>query len=230
MLEQIKQIVDYVQLRVNYSVKETEETESIYLHVLRNKVRISTHNGIKYDCADVQVLIDTFNSRYCILVWGEVMIFNSYRKVGDFLINYYFLSTYETKLKNDISELKNINSNIIGENQRLNSKLEKQIAPTEELEEKVKTQIELNDKYKAIMRSNEKKQSEYKAEIAGLRSTIKELQADCNEAADLLKILSTDPNAREMITNKEGKKYFIDNFPTDVQDVLMDIIKEYYDR
>lgn len=238
MLEQIKQIVDYVQLKVNYSIKEAEETESVYLHVLRNKVRISTHLGHN-NAADVQILIDRFNSKYCVIIgFSEILIFNSFRKVGDFLINYFFISSYETKLKNDLTDSRVELAQVKG----TLSVTEKQVQLLQETppdntkkdyENRIRNleeSINKLDTYKKILRENEQKQTEYKQKISELIRQNADLKSDCQEAADLIQLLSTDPNVREMITNKEGKKYFLDNFPKDVQDVLKDIIKEYYDK
>jgi hypothetical protein len=75
----------------------------------------------------------------------------------------------------------------------------------------------------------QQKASEYKQTISNLTDENKNLKKDCEEAADLITKLTTDPELREMLTVK-GKKYFIDNFPEDVQPVLMDVIKEYYGK
>ena len=59
----------------------------------------------------------------------------------------------------------------------------------------------------------------------------KRQEEDIKEAAQLLEEVSTNPELREMLYDSHaGKKYYIDNFSKDAQDILKDIIKDYYNK
>ena len=54
-------------------------------------------------------------------------------------------------------------------------------------------------------------------------------QADLNEAADLIQLLSENHEVREAIQDRQKNKiYYLDNFKEDAQDLLKEIIKDYY--
>ena len=60
---------------------------------------------------------------------------------------------------------------------------------------------------------------------------IKQKEEDISEAAELLKDLSTNPELREMIYDSHsGKKYYLDNFSEDMQEILHDLITNHYSK
>jgi uncharacterized UPF0146 family protein len=68
------------------------------------------------------------------------------------------------------------------------------------------------------------KQAEYKKDIENKDAAIK-------EAAELIESLTTNPELRQMIVNENtGKKYYLDNFTEDAQDMLQELIKNYYSK
>lgn len=113
-------------------------------------------------------------------------------------------------------------------------------AQTEELANKVLTANKLlqatndsltskNKSQKAEITKLLSKNISYKKELEGTKNTIKKSQDKIAEQKDLLteaKNLIEELSTRPMIVT--DKKYYLDNFPKDVQDFLKDIIKEYY--
>ena len=60
---------------------------------------------------------------------------------------------------------------------------------------------------------------------------IKQKEEDISEAVELIKNLSTNPELREMIYDSHsGKKYYLDNFSEDMQDILHDLIVNHYSK
>ena len=204
MNEYFKRIIKYINLKVNYEVLEAP-TGSVYLYYKdRVRVRISNHVTSNYKKDRIDVVYIEDNNHYVVFINRFAHYFSSYQKVGDLLIyHFYSLSKLE---ENDDFE-----------------------AQYKQLKLEYDSLQNTSVKYKRIMKEQEQRASKYKETIASLEEDKKELKADCEEAADLITKLTTDPELREMLTVKD-KKYFIDNFPEDVQPVLMDVIKEYYGK
>jgi DNA repair ATPase RecN len=226
MNEYFKRIIKYINLKVNYEVLEAP-TGSVYLYYKgKARVRISNHVTSNYRKDRIDVVYIEDNNHYVVFINRFAHYFSSYQKVGDLLIyHFYSLSKleenddFEAQYKQLKLEYDSLQNNTVNE---IDS-LKKQLADAEKQDKKV-------SEYKRIMKEQEQRASKYKETIASLEEDKKELEADCEEAANLLQTMLDDPNARTMLTNKEGKKYFIDNFPEDVQSVLTDVIKEYYGK
>lgn len=63
------------------------------------------------------------------------------------------------------------------------------------------------------------------------KKIIKQQESDIKEAADLLETLSTNPDLREMMYDRNtGKRYYLDNFSEEMQDVIKDLITNYYSK
>lgn len=232
----IDKIVKYVQSKVPVIVSESVSTNSKYIRLSDSGklVRISDHFGNVRDNVDITIIVPENSGQFVVVLGFKTFIYNSFQKVCDLIIMYLILeegifSKEAAKIKNqaqnindmqqkidtlnnEVTKLKTLNSQLSILNRNLsNNGIET------ELQKKVKRQA-------AEIKTLNEKQVEYK-------ETIKKQEEDLKEAAQLLEEVSTNPELREMLYDSHtGKKYYLDNFSKDAQDILKDIIKDYYNK
>lgn len=235
MIEKIEVLVKYVQKKVNYEIAEAN-TGSVYLYINgKVAVRISNHASTKSQGAyAIRVYALDYDKGYFVEINRHIYYYTSYRKVGDLLIHKYYMedilpeNNIYTKFDSANAQIAQLSNKVSS----LETKLKSVETEKDNLDLTVTKLSKDNDKsskYLEELKTMQQKASEYKQTISKLTDDNKNLKKDCEEAADLITKLTTDPELREMLTVK-GKKYFVDNFPEDVQPVLMDIIKEYYGK
>lgn len=232
----IDKIVRYVQDKLPVIVSESVSTNSKYLRLSDSGklVRISDHFGNVKDAVDITIIVPENSGQFIVVLGFKTFIYNSFQKVCDLIIMYLILeegifSKEATKIKNqaqnindmklkidtlnnEVNKLKTLNSQL----SILNKNLSNNGIDTE-LQKKVKRQA-------AEIKTLNEKQVEYK-------EIIKRQEEDIKEAAQLLEEVSTNPELREMLYDSHaGKKYYLDNFSEDAQDILKDIIKDYYNK
>ena len=236
----IDKIVRYVQDKLPVIVSESVSTNSKYIRLSDSGklVRISDHFGNVRDNVDITVIVPENSGQFIVVLGFKTFIYNSFQKVCDLIIMYLILeegifskeaakiknqaqNINDMKLKidtlnNEVSKLKTLNSQLSILNKNLsNNGIETELQ--KELQKKVKRQA-------AEIKNLNEKQVEYK-------EIIKRQEEDIKEAAQLLEEVSTNPELREMLYNSHtGKKYYIDNFSKDAQDILKDLINDYYDK
>lgn len=225
----IQKLVDYVQSKVSVTVNKSLTTNSQYLKSDNKLIRISDHFGQLKPEEDIIVIIPETPKNFIVSVGYKTYCYTSFRKVGDLLVNYIIINDsvsdkFQAKVNNQTEEIIKLRK-LVENYQNLNKNLAK-----ENYKEKYKTQAE-------ITRELEHKQTKLKEQVTILLSQHgkikKELQEKdeaIREAADIIETLTTDPNSRELLYSKEGKKYYLDNFPKEAQEFLEDIIKEYYNK
>ena len=231
----IDKIIRYVQDKLPVIVSESVSTNSKYIRLSDSGklVRISDHFGNVRDNVDITVIVPENSGQFIVVLGFKTFIYNSFQKVCDLIIMYLILeegifSKEATKIKNqaqnindmklkidtlnnEVSKLKTLNSQLSILNKNLSHNIET------ELQKKVKRQA-------AEIKTLNEKQVEYK-------ETIKRQEEDLKEATQLLEEVSTNPELREMLYDSHaGKKYYLDNFSEDAQDILKDIIKDYYNK
>ena len=232
----IDKIIRYVQDKLPVIVSESVSTNSKYIRLSDSGklVRISDHFGNVRDNVDITIIVPENSGQFVVVLGFKTFIYNSFQKVCDLIIMYLILeegifSKEATKIKNqaqnindmklkidtlnnEVSKLKTLNSQLSILNRNLsNNGIET------ELQKKVKRQA-------AEIKTLNEKQVEYK-------EIIKRQEEDIKEAAQLLEEVSTNPELREMLYDSHaGKKYYLDNFSEDAQDILKDIIKDYYNK
>ena len=232
----IDKIVRYVQDKLPVIVSESVSTNSKYIRLSDSGklVRISDHFGNVRDSVDITIIIPENSGQFIVVLGFKTFIYNSFQKVCDLIIMYLILeegifSKEAAKIKNqaqnindmkqkidtlnaEVVKLKTLNSQLSILNRNLsNNGIET------ELQKKVKRQA-------AEIKTLNEKQVEYK-------EIIKRQEEDIKEAAQLLEEVSTNPELREMLYDSHaGKKYYIDNFSKDAQDILKDLINDYYDK
>ena len=232
----IDKIIRYVQDKLPVIVSESVSTNSKYIRLSDSGklVRISDHFGNVRDNVDITVIVPENSGQFIVVLGFKTFIYNSFQKVCNLIIMYLILeegifskeaakiknqaqNINDMKLKidtlnNEISKLKTLNSQL----SILNKNLSNNGIETE-LQKKVKRQA-------AEIKTLNEKQVEYK-------EIIKRQEEDLKEATQLLEEVSTNPELREMLYNSHtGKKYYIDNFSKDAQDILKDIINDYYNK
>lgn len=231
----IDKIIRYVQDKLPVIVSESVSTNSKYIRLSDSGklVRISDHFGNVRDSVDITIIVPENQGQFIVVLGFKTFIYNSFQKVCDLIIMYLILeegifskeaakiknqaqNINDMKLKidilnNEVSKLKTLNSQLSILNKNLSHNIET------ELQKKVKRQA-------TEIKTLNEKQVEYK-------ETIKRQEEDLKEAAQLLEEVSTNPELREMLYDSHtGKKYYIDNFSKDAQDILKDIIKDYYNK
>ena len=232
----IDKIIRYVQDKLPVIVSESVSTNSKYIRLSDSGklVRISDPFGNVRDSVDITIIVPENQGQFIVVLGFKTFIYNSFQKVCDLIIMYLILeegifskeaakiknqaqNINDMKLKidtlnNEVSKLKTLNSQLSILNRNLsNNGIET------ELQKKVKRQA-------AEIKTLNEKQVEYK-------EIIKRQEEDIKEAAQLLEEVSTNPELREMLYDSHaGKKYYIDNFSKDAQDILKDLINDYYDK
>ena len=232
----INKIIRYIQDKLPVIVSESVSTNSKYIRLSDSGklVRISDHFGNVRDNVDITVIVPENSGQFIVVLGFKTFIYNSFQKVCNLIIMYLILeegifskeaakiknqaqNINDMKLKidtlnNEISKLKTLNSQL----SILNKNLSNNGIETE-LQKKVKRQA-------AEIKTLNEKQVEYK-------EIIKRQEEDLKEATQLLEEVSTNPELREMLYNSHtGKKYYIDNFSKDAQDILKDLINDYYNK
>ena len=232
----IDKIIRYVQDKLPVIVSESVSTNSKYIRLSDSGklVRISDHFGNVRDSVDITIIIPENSGQFIVVLGFKTFIYNSFQKVCDLIIMYLILeegifSKEAAKIKNqaqnindmklkidtlnaEVVKLKTLNSQLSILNRNLSNN-----GIDTELQKKVKRQA-------AEIKTLNEKQVEYK-------EIIKRQEEDIKEAAQLLEEVSTNPELREMLYDSHaGKKYYLDNFSKDAQDILKDIIKDYYNK
>lgn len=233
MDEKVHKLIRYVQQKVNYEIQEAT-TGSIYLYKdNRILARIANHTPSKSQGGScVKVFSLDYDKGFCVEINRHLYYYASYQKAGDLLIHKYYIEDCEPELnmqtqldraKAQLGNLKQLVDSLQNTLNKVNSEKTSLLSTITELKELNKTDV-----YLADLKAARSKASEYKQTISDLKEKNKILENDCEEAAELIQKLTTDSELREMLTIK-GKKYFIDNFPKDIQELLIEVIKEYYD-
>ena len=232
----IDKIVKYVQDKLPVTITESISTNSKYIRFTEGgkQVRVSDHFGNIKDYVDVTIVVLENPGQFIVVMGFKTFIYSSFQKVAEFIITYLILednvlSKESTKIRNQsqvIYDMQTKIDNLTVENtklKKLNSQLQalnKNLASNNkelELRKKVERQA-------AEIQILNEKQAESK-------KIIKQKDEAISEAAELLEDLSTNPELREMIYDSHsGKKYYLDNFSEDMQDILHDLIANYYSK
>ena len=232
----IDKIVKYVQDKLPVTITESLSTNSKYIRFTEGgkQVRISDHFGNIKDNVDVTIVVPENPGQFIVVMGFKTFIYSSFQKVAEFIITYLILednvlSKESTKIRNQsqvIYDMQTKIDNLTVENtklKKLNSQLQalnKNLASNNkelELRKKVERQA-------AEIQILNEKQAESK-------KIIKQKDEAISEAAELLEDLSTNPELREMIYDSHSdKKYYLDNFSEDMQDILHDLIANHYSK
>ena len=201
-------------------LSESKSTDSIYLVSNDIKIRISDHiqgsacHNIRFD---ISIFIPEESDKYIVSIGYKIYIYNTLQEVKSLLTSMF-------RLNNGIPE------------SSISKAVNKQIDKNKELSNQIAILSKKKNKYKSRIGSLEKKASAYRKLQKVYNKKVTEcqkLELRCNsllndnlEAKDIISELQDNPEARKVIQIKE-KKYYLDNFPNDIQELLKDAISYY---
>lgn len=201
-------------------LSESKSTDSIYLVSDDIKIRISDHiqgsacRNIRFD---ISIFIPEESDKYIVSIGYKIYIYNTLQEVKSLLTSMF-------RLNNGIPE------------SSISKAVNKQIDKNKELSNQIAILSKKKNKYKSRIGSLEKEASAYRKLQKVYNKKVTEcqkLELRCNsllndnlEAKDIISELQDNPEARKVIQIKE-KKYYVDNFPNDIQELLKDAISYY---
>lgn len=210
----------------NLKLSESKSTESIYLTNDSLKIRISDHiQGSDYSNIrfDISIFIPEESKQYIVSIGYKIYIYNTLLEVKNLL-----LSVFRINLGIDTTTINKAVNKQKAANKEINGALSQQISNLAKKNSKYKERItkleEKAAKYNKLTKAHNKKLKECK----NLQSKCDSFMNDISEAKDIISELQNNPDARKAIQISD-KTYYIDNFPKDIQDLLMESI-QYYNK
>lgn len=210
----------------NLKLSESKSTESIYLTNDSLKIRISDHiQGSDYSNIrfDISIFIPEESKQYIVSIGYKIYIYNTLLEVKNLL-----LAVFRINLGIDASTISKVVNKQKDANKEINGALSQQISNLAKKNSKYKERItkleEKATKYNKLTKAHNKKLKECKK----LQSKCDSFMNDILEAKDIISKLQNNPDARKAI-QISNKTYYIDNFPKDIQDLLIESI-QYYNK
>jgi hypothetical protein len=232
----IDKIVKYVQGKLPVTVTESVSTNSKYIRYTEGgkQVRVSDHFGNIKDNVDVTIVVPENPGQFIVVMGFKTFIYSSFQKVAEFIVTYLILE--DNVLGKEGTKIKN-QSQVIYDMQNKIDSLTNDLAKFRKMNEQLQAlnkNLASNNKELELRKKVERQAAEIQIlneKQAESKRIIKQKEDAIKEAADLLEDLSTNPELREMLYDRNsGKKYYIDNFSEDMQDVLKDLITNYYSK
>lgn len=232
----IDKIVKYVQDKLPVTITESVSTNSKYIRYTEGgkQVRVSDHFGNIKDNVDVTIIVPETPGHFIVVMGFKTFVYSSFQKVAEFIVTYLILednvlSKESTKIKNQSQVIYDMQckiDNFTAENAKL-KKLNDQL-------QALNKNLASNSKEAELKKKVERQAAEIQIlneKQAESKKIIKQQESDMKEAAELLETLSTNPDLREMMYDRNtGKKYYLDNFSEEMQDVIKDLITNYYSK
>ena len=210
----------------NLKLLESKSTESIYLTNDSLKIRISDHiqgsdrSNIRFD---ISIFIPEESKQYIVSIGYKIYIYNTLLEVKNLL-----LSVFRINLGIDNSTINKAVNKQKDANKEINGALSQQISNLAKKNSKYKERIakleEKASRYNKLTKAHNKKLKECQK----LQSKCDSFMNDISEAKDIISELQNNPDARKAIQISD-KTYYIDNFPKDIQDLLIESI-QYYNK
>jgi hypothetical protein len=232
----IDKIVKYVQDKLPVTVTESLSTNSKYIKYTEGgkQVRVSDHFGNIKDNVDVTIVVPENPGQFIVVMGFKTFIYSSFQKVAEFIITYLILednvlSKESTKIKNQSQVIYDMQTRIDSLTEE-NTKLKKLNSQLQALNKNLAS----NNKELELRKKVERQAAEIQIlneKQAESKKIIKQKDEAISEAAELLEDLSTNPDLRTMIYDSHsGKKYYLDNFSEDMQEILHDLITNHYSK
>ena len=214
-------------------------SNSVYVKVDNRVIRISDHTSTTSRSVNVLVTNEVIKIR-CIKTEFTCKDINTAANkitnlvsVYDMLNSYHYiitsLSCANNKLRAELKSLKELKS-LDKKFKDLNTKLVNSINSNKQLRDQLN---QLRKETKLVSHDSEQKS----IQITNLEKEIKEISKECieykalaKEGKEIIQNLLCSPDVgRAMFTDGEHK-FYLDHFPTDVQELLKDVIKKYYNK
>lgn len=183
-------------------LSESKSTDSIYLVSDDIKIRISDHiqgSACHNIRFDISIFIPEESDKYIVSIGYKIYIYNTLQEVKSLLTSMF-------RLNNGIPE-----SSI---SKAVNKQIDKNKEANKELSNQIAILSKKNNKYKSRLKKNA---SAYRK----LQKVYNKKVTECQKLE-----LRYNPEARKVIQIKE-KKYYLSNFPNDIQELLKDAISYY---
>ena len=172
---------------------------------------------------DISIFIPEESKQYIVSIGYKVYIYNTLLEVKNLLI-----SVFRINLGIEYSTITKVINKQKEASEKINSALSQQIANLSKKNNKYKKRLaKLEDtaaRYNKLTKVHNKKLKECKK----LQEKCDSFMNDILEAKDIISKLQNNPEARKAI-QISNKTYYIDNFPKDIQDLLMESI-QYYNK
>ena len=232
----IDKIVKYVQDKLPVTITEALSTNSKYSRFTEGgkQVRVSDHFGNIKDNVDVTIVVPENPGQFIVVMGFKTFIYSSFQKVAEFIITYLILE--DNVLSKETTKIKN-QSQVIYDMQVKIASLTEENSKLKKLNDQLQTlnkNLSNNNKELELRKKVERQAAEIQVlneKQVEFKRIIKQKDEDISEAAELLKDLSTNPELRKMIYDSHsGKKYYLDNFSEDMQDILHDLITNHYSK
>ena len=232
----IDKIIRYVQDKLPVTITESVSTNSKYIRFTEGgkQVRISDHFGNIKDNVDVTIVIPENPGQFIVVMGFKTFIYSSFLKVVEFIVTYLILE--DNVLSKETTKIKN-QSQVIYDMQVKIDSLTEENSKLKKLNDQLQTlnkNLSNNNKELELRKKVERQAAEIQIlneRQAESKRIIKQKEEDISEAVELIKDLSTNSELREMIYDSHsGKKYYLDNFSEDMQDILHDLIVNHYSK
>lgn len=233
----IDKIVKYVKDKLpEIVITESLSTNSKYIRYTDGGkfVRISDHFGNIKDNVDVTIIIPENPGIFIVVMGFKTFIYTSFQKTADFIVTYLILE--DNVLSKESLKIKN-QSQVIYDLQVKMDNLNSEVIKLKKLNEQLQIlnkNLSSNSKEIELKKKSERQAAEIKIlneKYVESKRLLKEKDEAIKEATYLLEQLSTNPDLREMMYDRNaGKKYYIDNFNESMQDVIKDLIQNYYSK
>lgn len=214
-------------------------SNSVYVKVDNRVIRISDHTSTTSRSVNVLVTSKVIKIKCIKTEFVCKDINTAANKITNLISVYSILNSYyckiitlgesNNKLKAELKSLKEL-KNLDKEFKDLNTKLTNSINSNKQLRDQLN---KLRKETKLVSCDSEQKS----VQITNLEKEIKEISKECieykalaKEGKEIIQNLLRSPDiGRVMFTDGEHK-FYLDHFPTDAQELLKDIIKEYYNK
>ena len=232
----IDKIVKYVQDKLPVTITESISTNSKYIRFTEGgkQVRVSDHFGNIKDNVDVTIVVPENPGQFIVVMGFKTFIYSSFQKVAEFIVTYLILE--DNVFNKESTRIKN-QSQVIYDMQTKIDNLTKENSKIKKLNDQLQIlnkNLSNNNKELELRKKVERQAAEIQIlneRQAESKRIIKQKEEDISEAVELIKDLSTNSELREMIYDSHsGKKYYLDNFSEDMQDILHDLIVNHYSK
>lgn len=214
-------------------------SNSVYVKVDKRVIRISDHTSTTSRSVNVLVTNETITIR-CIKTEFTCKDINTAANkitnlvsVYDTLLSYYgkiaSLGHENDGLRDKLQSLRIKLQSLQGLSD-LNTKLTNSISSNKQLRDQLN---KLHKENKLVSRDLEQKS----IQLANLEKEIKEISKECieykalaKEGKEIIQNLLYSPDVGRVMFTDGEHKFYLDHFPTDAQELLKDIIKEYYNK
>lgn len=215
------------------------DSNSVYIKTNDRVIRISDHTSVKSRSVNVLVTNESIKIKCIKTEFVYKDINTAANKIINLVSVYGILNSYyckitalgesNNKLKAELKSLKEL-KDLDKKCKDLNTKLINSTNTNAQLRDQLN---QLRKETKLVSHDSEQKS----IQITNLEKEIKEISKECieykalaKEGKEIIQNLLCNPDVgRAMFTDGEHK-FYLDHFPTDAQELLKDIIKEYYNK